>query len=53
MLLSRTPEWVFITNGYLQTLIQSLQNVRSVSCSVDGVVTLLGPCIPSASGILY
>jgi hypothetical protein len=53
MLPSRTLGCVFGTDGCLQTLDQSLQSALSVSCSIDGVVTLLGSCVPSPEGILY
>ena len=44
----RTQLWVFVADGYLKTLNQSSQDVVSISCSIDGVVTLLGSCVPSA-----
>ena len=40
--------WVLAADGYLKTLNQSSQDIVSVSCSIDGIVTLLGTCVPFA-----
>lgn len=41
----RIPKWVFVVDGYLQAINQSSQGVLSISCSIDGIVTLLGLCV--------